>query len=101
MNLPAEIDDLAALREQLIEQADRQNTDYPQYAGSFDGGEWQVAQISRDVENKFGLAFAAGDLVLARPAAGLELEEGFEFFAYSFRNKISTSVFAAQLELLT
>lgn len=83
----------------LKAQAATQLAAYPQYRGHFDGAEWVLVKIARDVRTKMGLAFAAGDYVLAFAEEIPEEERQFmrhprevSIMGYSFRNKITTAI---------
>jgi hypothetical protein len=100
-------DTIAHLRQTLVAEATEAFKRYPQYEGHWDG--WRVAEITRRVRTKLGVAFEAGDLVLVAPethteripprdpfeAASLPYEDWptKEFAsAYSRRNGITTAV---------
>jgi hypothetical protein len=52
------------------EAAERAHAQYPQYAGHWDG--WELAEVTRRVTTKGGLAFEPGDLVLRNPKTRTE-----------------------------
>jgi hypothetical protein len=56
------LDKLATFRRAEAESAHAQ---YPQYAGHWNG--WRIAEITRTVRTKLGVAFEVGDLVLVSP----------------------------------
>jgi hypothetical protein len=71
---------------------------YPQYAGYWDG--WTLARIRTRVVTKMGVAFEAGDVVLAKPNpfVGWAFPIGEEAAAYSVRNGINTAIREGQLD---
>lgn len=101
----------SALRSSLIRQADDAHTRYAQYAGYWDGSEWQVVQARRDVSTKMGLAIAKGDYVLAKADRPTDKWDccggcirggkclGPFFTVYSFRNGCNTSIRGKDLNL--
>ncbi len=97
---------IAAVREEVIRQADEAHARYPQYAGHWDGPEWFVVRITRTVKTKMGVAFEAGEITLAKHSRidprDLAIVGPRPLFvtAYSIRNKIDTSVQAAYVEQL-
>lgn len=82
---------LSNLRAMLIQEAEKANAAYPQYAGHWDG--WRVAEITRTVRTKLGVAFEPGDLVLVSPEVTQEVFMSEPYTtAYSRRNRINTAV---------
>jgi hypothetical protein len=61
---------LEHLRRALITEAAAAHAQYPQYEGHWDN--WRVAEITRRVRTKMGVAFQAGDLVLVAPQTTTE-----------------------------
>lgn len=94
---------LEKLAARLRREADAAHAEWPQYVGHWD--DWRVAQVTRKVSTKQGVAFEAGDLVLVAPAVTTErvppCGKGVEYSewperafakAYSHRNAIDTNV---------
>lgn len=75
-------------REMIIDCAQQMHSQYPQYAGHWEGAEWVLVEITRDVTTKLGLAFRAGDVTVARR----HLLIPGEWTAYSIRNGIDTGI---------
>lgn len=74
--------------DRLLQQANEQNAEWPQYKGHWDG--WEVGVIRAEVRTKMGLAFARFDEVLYQPQPA---DPTLEFVtAYSWRNKCDTSI---------
>lgn len=82
---------VTVLRDDLVEQAESQHVEHPQYHGYWDGDEWYVVRFVQQVETKMGVAFVPGDLALCR---GPQYRDQWDddFRAYSFRNKINTAI---------
>lgn len=83
------------LRATIVAQAAERHAPYPQYAGHWDGQEWQLVTITKRVKTKLGVAFEAGEVALARAdrVGGYPHPKGWTFVtAYSVRNGIDTSV---------
>ena len=79
----------------LIAKANADHTEYPQYAGHFDG--YVVVRVTKDVTTKAGLAFHAGQLAIANPTKSTS--GGLSYMTvYSFLNKVDTSVRAVEVE---
>jgi len=76
------------MRAQLRGIADRQNAQWPQYRGHWDGPEWIVVQIHQRVSTKLGVAFERGDYAIAKKGE-------FGWVAYSDRNAIDTHIAAS------
>lgn len=95
---------LSSLAATLRAEAAEAHAAYRQYDGYWDG--WRVAEITKRVRTKLGVAFEAGDLVLVSPDTRDEKiptrgGEPYEQWpertfatAYSRRNKCNTGVFA-------
>jgi hypothetical protein len=81
----------AAIRMAVILEADERHAQYPQYAGHWDGVEWQPVVFTRNVRTKGGLAFEKGDVTIARPPAYRDEHDHYPV-AYSRRNHIDTAV---------
>lgn len=81
--------------ENVILEAEKALAKYPQYADHFRTPDWKPVRIKRDVRTKFGLAFAAGDVTLARSR-----DDHRNWFAWSFRNTIDTSIEPECFEVL-
>jgi hypothetical protein len=82
------------VRSLVREKAAADHAQYPQYDGHWDGDEWAVVEILRDVTTKAGRSFDKGDLTIARrPEArsvNLDPDLATGWFAYSVRTKIDT-----------
>jgi hypothetical protein len=73
------------------DDAARKHAQYPQYEGHWDGDEWIVVRLKRNVSTKMGLAFEKGELTIAKAVENDEhLTDGW--FAYSLKNGIDTWV---------
>lgn len=88
---------LEAIRTAAVDVANQQNAQYPQYLNHWDGPEWYLVTITHEVRTKLGLAFKAGDVTLARPAAAdlpphPRYPERQYVTAYSARNRVDTSI---------
>lgn len=97
------------LEAQLRAEAEAAHAQYPQYAGHWDG--WRVAVITKRIRTKFGVAFERGDHVLVSPdtrqervipkrATDPQFETRTVATAYSWRNRIDTSVDARYVQEL-
>ncbi len=82
--------DVETIRQTLVAQAEAQLAQYPQYRGHWDG--WRVGRITRDVKTKLGVAFKRDDVVLYTDDRGARFVT-----AYSFRNRVDTSIARARL----
>lgn len=60
---------------------------WPQYRGYWDGAEWILVQIQREIKTKAGIAFRQGELALAKKDT---LEGRSVWTAYSRTNNINT-----------
>lgn len=82
------------MKEQLIQQAESQLSAYPQYKGHWNN--WVVVKVLKTIKTKLGVAFHAGDLVLANPILRTNeyVRRNPKRFVtcYSFRNQCDTSV---------
>lgn len=76
----------------VVAEADRDHAQYPQYAGHWSGDEWVLVRFVRKVETKLGLAFAEGDLTIAKISDPKLGPGSVSATAYSRRNRIDTSV---------
>ena len=79
----------ATTKQAIIEQANRDHAQYPQYRGHWDGPEWILVRFKKAIKTKMGLAFERGDVTVARADRGGDSKY---ITAYSFRNRIDTSV---------
>ena len=75
----------------LRRKAAAQVRQYPQYKGHFKN--YGACQVTREIKTKFGIAFKKGDVTLCsrQPASSFSLIPR-SVMAWSFRNKINTSV---------
>ena len=91
--------DTARMRQNIIDTAARAHAQYPQYAGYWNGPEWKLVVVTRDVKTKMGLAFRAGDYTLARPDTAIPGDKPGAAYvtAYSVRNRINTRIKAAHV----
>ena len=85
------------LRNEIRRLAAAQHDAYPQYDGHWDGDEWILAVIKKDVFTKMGQAFMKLDIVLAKYRRASSLEDIGEtghdsWIIYSVRNGINTDV---------
>lgn len=71
---------------------------YPQYNGYWDGAEWRLVRIRRNVRTKAGVAFCKGDYTLLRHA---EYADGPSETAYSIRNQCNTGLLVRDFEEVT
>lgn len=76
--------------------ANAQNARWPQYAGHFEN--YVPVRIKRRIVTKMGLAFEKGELAIARPLPNADNDKTRT--VYSTRNKIDTSIFAKDIEVL-
>jgi hypothetical protein len=75
--------------------ADKAHEAYPQYAGHWDGPEWKLGIVVKNVKTKTGLAFQVNDWILVKvsgvipsgPYSGM-----LGFTGYSFRNGVDTAL---------
>ena len=74
---------------ELTALADAQNAQWPQYKGVFDGGLWFRCEVRRQIRTKMGVAFDKGEITIAKPC---EFDAGRLVTAYSFKNRIQTSI---------
>lgn len=72
---------------------------WPQYKGHFDG--YQLARVKRSVKTKMGLAFEAGEVVIAVKAAFQFPGHPASVTAYSARNKCDTGLTSRDVEWLS
>lgn len=86
-----------ATREEVAAAAEQQHADHPQYRGHWDGDEWQPVRLTRRVTTKMGVAFEAGDVTLARWTPDTDDTVAT---AYSFRNRVDTSVRYTDVEVV-
>lgn len=94
----------ALLRNLIVATADEAHAQYPQYAGHWNGPEWQLGEVARQVRTKSGVAFRRGDIVLFRERTEEECRAGCApgfVTAYSVRNGIDTSVPAGYVHAIT
>jgi len=63
------------------------NAKWPQYRGYWDGAEWILVQIHREIKTKAGIAFCQGELALAKKDT---LEGKLVWTVYSRANNINT-----------
>jgi hypothetical protein len=89
----------------LTAMASQQLAAYPQYANYHAG--WVRAQVNKDVKTKLGLAFRKGDVVLVDPKVRDLTGQSFakrkelrSVTAYSFRNKVHTSVWLSDVTFI-
>lgn len=54
----------------LIARAEAMNAQYPQYAGYWNGPEWEVVTVVRDIRSKGRTIFTKGQQVLAKTETG-------------------------------
>lgn len=87
----------------LVAEAEAQNAKYPQYKGHWDGPEWKLFMIRKNVRTKMGLAFEKGEVVLGKvnstpifsgPYAGQQ-----SFTCYSAKNRIDTGLRACHVTI--
>ncbi len=102
-------DALDKLTESRRADAEQAHARYPQYANHWD--DWRIAEITRRVRTKSGVAFERGDLVLVAPTTytekvpprGQPFAEYHEWperefaTAYSFRTGNDTAVLATEV----
>lgn len=81
--------DPVSARDAIVRLADAAHAEYPQYAGHWEGEEWQVGVIRRRVRTRAGIAFEPGDVVLWRIKRD---EETRYLTAYSVRHEVKTTV---------
>lgn len=73
--------------------ADDRHTQYPQYAGHWDGPQWRLVRFTRHVATKGGCRFAAGDYTIADLSPNpLPAVPQPYVTAYSARGHVNTSV---------
>ncbi len=70
-------------------RANQAHSQWPQYAGHWDGDEWVLVQIECTVTTKLGQAFLPGELTIARKET---LEGEPVWCAYSMANKCDTVI---------
>ena len=92
---------LSAVHNVLRSQAKADHASYPQYDGYWDGPEWVLVRVTRQVKTKLGVAFVKGETALARrtppepdsenlsPAVRAELNRP-SWTVYSVRNRCNT-----------
>jgi len=85
-----------ALAAELRRVADDQNKGRPQYVKFWDGPEWRVARVKRDLRSKMGVGAVKGELVIAKMATSHEMRAGVSIIVpdvtyYSSRTKVNTS----------
>jgi hypothetical protein len=87
---------LATVASYVRNVAIAEHAKYPQYAGYWNGPEWTVVRITGNVRTKMGVAFAKGELTIARR------DDIYpdSWMAYSVRNRINTLVPARRVEAL-
>lgn len=92
--------DYETVRAALVAEAEHTHAQYPQYRNHWDG--YGLASITRRSKTKFGVAFEAGDIVLARPENNPADPYGGResITCYSFRNGIDTSVLVRNVRRL-
>ncbi|HEV3072126.1 MAG TPA: hypothetical protein VGY76_11965 [Solirubrobacteraceae bacterium] len=90
--------DPVSARAAIVQLADTAHAEYPQYAGHWDGEEWQVGIIRRRVSTKAGIALEPGDIVLWRDERD---EETRCPIAHSVRNEIKTAVNPSNIKTWT
>lgn len=95
----------ALLRNLIVAAADEAHEMYPQYAGHWNGPEWQLGEVARQVRTKSGVAFRRGDIVIFRERTEEELRAipetaGF-VTAYSVRNGVDTSIRECDVHAIT
>ncbi len=74
------------LRAMIVAAADAAHTQWPQYAGKWNGPEWEIVRVRAQVKTGLGIAFEAGDVTIAhRQFLG-------GWIAYSIRNTINTQL---------
>lgn len=70
--------------------ADQAHWFYPQYLGHWNAARgWQLARVTQDVTTKRGVAFKAGDIVIAKKSGFLFSSE---WTVYSVRNRCNTGL---------
>lgn len=98
---PAEIQEQ---KRRVIAAADAAHTQYPQYAGHWDGLEWALARVRKPIRTKMGLSFEKGDITIVKPddiePSPYHAHKGPFVVAYSLRTHIDTSIALRDIELL-
>ena len=77
------------LRKDIAAIAAWQHSQYPQYKGYWDGPEWVLVRVTRNVRTKLGQAFTKGEIALAKPDV---LEGKPVWCAYSLNNHCNTII---------
>lgn len=83
----------------LIAKAEADMAAWPQYTGHFRG--YKLARAKRRVETKMGVAFEAGEVVIAVAAAFQFPGQPASVTAYSARNKCDTGLTAQDVEWMS
>jgi hypothetical protein len=91
-----------ATRQQLIQQAEADLAQYPQYKGKFTG--YVLVRVKKDQKTKMGRAFSAGELAIADPNVHFPETGPYTKIAfmtvYSHQNTCDTSVRVRDLEVM-
>ena len=95
MNTPTNLTETLAT---LMASAVARCAPYPQYLGHFDG--YKLARVKRTIVTKMGLAFEAGEIVIASPPAYLGVPGFRTITCWSVRNECDTVVKSWDVEWL-
>ena len=72
-------------------EAAAKHAQYPQYAGHWDGAEWFLVHIRRQIGTKMGAAFAKGEIAMAKYDP-IDLDADGMLVVYSRANGTNTMV---------